>query len=109
MALSKGGLGQYVYCTGLLSSNRTHSTVVTSLLTGHNTLRRYLYLMGLINSPLFSMYGAEEETKVHILCECDALATHRHTYLGSFFLDPEDVRSLNLGANWNSSKGIGLP
>jgi len=77
MALSKGGLGQYVYCTGLLSCNRTQSTVVTSVLTKHNTLTGHLYLMGLIDSPLFSMCGAVEETKVHILCECDALATDR--------------------------------
>jgi len=27
---------------------------------------------------------------VHILCEREALASLRHTHLGSFFLDPED-------------------
>ena len=32
--------------------------------------------------------GTEEETSVHVLCECEALASLRHTYLGSFFLDP---------------------
>jgi hypothetical protein len=37
------------------------------------------------------------------------LASLRHTYLGSFFLDPQDIKSLNLGANWNFSKGTGLP
>ena len=41
-------------------------------------------------------------------CECEALATHRHTYLGSFFLDPEDVRELSLGAIWNFIKRTGL-
>ena len=29
-------------------------------------------------------------------------------YLGSFFLDPEDIKSLSLGAIWNFSKGTGL-
>ena len=29
--------------------------------------------------------------------------------LGSFFLDPEDVRSLSLQAVWNFSKGTGFP
>jgi len=108
MALSKGGLRQHTYCTRWLPSNRTQSRVVTSLLTDHNTLRRHLYIMGLIDIPLCSRCGAEEETKVHILCDCDALATHRHTYLGSFLLDPEDVRSLSLGTVWNFL-GIGLP
>jgi hypothetical protein len=28
--------------------------------------------------------------------------------LGSFFLDPEDVRSISLGAIWNFNKGTGL-
>jgi hypothetical protein len=25
-------------------------------------------------------------------CECESLVSLRHTYLGSFFLDPEDVK-----------------
>jgi len=39
----------------------------------------------------------EEETSAHILCECEALASLRHTHLGSFFLDPEDIRVLGMG------------
>jgi hypothetical protein len=34
-----------------LSFNRTQSRDVTGLLTGHNTLRRHLYIMGQINNP----------------------------------------------------------
>ena len=87
--------------TGLLSFTRIHSRVVTGLLTGHNTQRRHLYIMGLINSPSCRKCGAEVETSVHVLCECEALATFRRTYLGSFCLDHEDVRSLRPGAIWN--------
>jgi len=43
-------------CPGIevkfLSFNRTQSRVVTGLLTGHNTLRRHLYLLGLLDSLL---------------------------------------------------------
>jgi hypothetical protein len=53
--------------------------------------------------------GAKEETSAHILCECEALASHRHVYLGSFFLEPEDIKSISLGAIWNFSKATGLP
>jgi hypothetical protein len=60
--------------------------------------------MGLRDSPLCKKCGAEEDTSADVLCECETLATHRHTYLGSFFLDPEDVRELNLGAIWNFVK-----
>ena len=42
--------------------------------------------------------GVKEETSAHILCECEALASLRHTYLGSFFLEPEDIKSISLGA-----------
>jgi hypothetical protein len=92
-----------------LSFNRTQSRVVNGLLTRRNTLRRHLYLMGLSISPLCRRCGAEGETSAHILCECEALASLRHVYLGSFFLEPEDIKSVNLGAIWNSGKVIWLP
>jgi len=69
-----------------MTFNRIQSRVVTGLLTGHNTLRRHLYLLGLLDSPLCMKCGVGEETSVHILCECEALASLRHAYLGSFFL-----------------------
>jgi hypothetical protein len=82
---------------------------VTSLLNGHNTLRIHLYLMGLSESALSRRCGAQDETSAHILCECEALATLRHVYLGSVFLEPEDIKSIRLGAIWNLSKVTGLP
>jgi len=85
------------------------SRVVTGLLTGHNTLRRHLYLLGLLDSPLCRKCGVGEENSAHILCECEALASLIHVYLGSFFLGPEDIRSLGLGAIWNQCKFVGLP
>ena len=57
--------------------------------------------MGLSNDPACRKCGTEEETSVHILCECEALASLRHKYLGSLFLDPEDIRVLGVGAIWN--------
>ena len=68
----------------LLSFNRTQFSVVIGLLTGHNTLRRHLYTMGLSNNPTCRKCGTEEETSVHTLCECEALTSLRHAYLGSF-------------------------
>jgi len=65
--------------------------------------------MGLTNSPLCRRCGEEDETSAHIHYECDALASLRHVYLGSFFLDPEDIKSLSLGVTWNVFKGTGLP
>jgi hypothetical protein len=52
----------------------TQSRIVTGLLTGRNTLRRHLYIMGLSNNLICWKCGTEEETSFHIL---------RDTYLGS--------------------------
>ena len=94
--------------TRLLSFNRTQFRVVIRLLTGNNTLRRHLYIMGLSNNPTCRKCGTEEETSVHILYECDALVSLRDTYLGFFFMDPEDIRKLSIGDIWNFAKGTGL-
>jgi len=64
--------------------------------------------MGLSNNPTCRKCGTEEETSVHILGECEDLASFRHRYLGSFFLDPEDIRMLGVGAIWSFAKGTGL-
>jgi len=84
------------------------SRVIIGLLTGYNTLRRHLYVMGLSNNPTCRKCGIEEETSIHILCECEAFTSLRHTHLGSFFLDPEDIRKFSTGAIWNYDKGTGL-
>jgi hypothetical protein len=93
----------------LLYFNRTQSRVVIGLIMEHTTLRRYLHVMGLGNNPNCRKCGTEEETSVHILCECEALGSLRHAHLGSFFLDPEDIRKLSAGAIWNFGKGTRLP
>ena len=64
--------------------------------------------MGLCNDSICRKCGTGEEISVHILCECEALASLRHAYLLSFFLDPEDIRVLGMGAIWNFAKGTGL-
>jgi hypothetical protein len=64
--------------------------------------------MGLCNDPMRRKCGTEEETSVHVLCECEALASLRHAYLGSFFLDLEEIRELGMGAISNFAKGTGF-
>ena len=56
-----------------MSFNRTKSRAVIGLLTGHNTTRRHLHVMGLRDNPTCKKCRAKEETSVHILCECEAL------------------------------------
>ena len=49
-----------------------------------------------------------DQEVIKILFQSEVLASLRHTYLGSFFLDPEDIRNLSIGATWNFAKGTGL-
>jgi hypothetical protein len=95
--------------TRLLSFNRIKSRVITGLLIGHNSLRRHPYIKGLIDSRICRRCGTKEETLACVLWKCEALATLTHTYLCSFILDPEDVRSLSMGEIWNFTKGTRLP
>ena len=44
-----------------------------------------------------------------VLSLSEALTSLRHTYLGSFLLDPEDNRKLTIGAIWSLVEGAGLP
>jgi len=62
--------------------------------------------MGLLDSPVCRGCGAEEEASADVLCECEALATLKHTYLAYFFLDPEDFGSLNLRTIWQSETSL---
>jgi len=64
--------------------------------------------MGLSDSPLCRC-GAEDETSAYTVCECEALASLKYAYLGFFFLEPEDIKSISLGAIWNFSNASGLP
>jgi hypothetical protein len=63
--------------------------------------------MALSNNPTCRKCGTEEEISVHILCECEALALLRYMYLGSFFLNPENIRVISMGAIWNLLKEQG--
>jgi hypothetical protein len=51
--------------TKFFTFNRVQSRVVNGLLTGHNTLRRHLYLLGLLDSPLCRKCGVGEVTSAH--------------------------------------------
>jgi hypothetical protein len=55
--------------------------------------------VGLSINPTFRKCGTEEETSVHILYECEALASLKYTNVGSFILDPEDIRKLSIGGH----------
>ena len=46
-------------------------------------------------TSVFIVCVTEEETSVHVLCEFETLASLRHLYLGSLFLNPENTMNFN--------------
>jgi len=64
--------------------------------------------MRLTNIPLCRRCDVDDETSAHILCECEALVSLRHAYLGSFFLVPKGIKSLSLGAIGTLAKEQGF-
>ena len=68
-----------------LSFNTRQSRVITGLLTGQNTLRRHLCVLGLGSNHTCRKCGTEVETSFHVLCECEAL-TPLKTYICGLLL-----------------------
>jgi len=94
--------------TRILSFNRTQSRFVMCLLTGHYTLRRHLYSMGLTNSYTGGLKQRNKPQPTFCASVKLWLYSDKHVW-ALFFLDSEDVKSLSLGAIWNFNKGTGLP
>ena len=91
-------------CSGPVTSNTRSKPLSTVALPQEVSLS----LMGLRDNAICRRCGNEEQTSVHVLCECEALASLRHSYQVSFFLDPKDIRKLNIGAIWKFPKGAGF-
>ena len=72
----------------------------TGLLAGHKSLRCHLYIMGLIDSPLWRRYAAEQETSV--LCTSDDTRAYLPGLLSSW------VRSVSLRSIWNIINPLAL-
>jgi hypothetical protein len=64
-------------------------------------------VMGMSNNPTCRNVVLRRKPQYHILCECEALVSLRHAHLGSFFLDPEDIRKLIIGSSGTLLKELG--
>jgi hypothetical protein len=94
--------------TRILSFNRIQSRAFVGLLTEHNTLRRNLYIMGLIGRPFLRDVGQKRKPQ---LTFCVSVKPWQHSDIPiwvPFSMDPEDVRSLTLRAIWNFIQGTRL-
>jgi hypothetical protein len=91
--------------TRLPSFNRTQSRVVTGLLTGLNTLRKYLHFMGMSCSLLCRRCGVEEVINRRLV-RMWSFGFTQTCILGFLLSGP--VTSQSIIAIWSFSKGTGL-
>ena len=52
--------------------------------------------IGVVDTPLYPLCNAEEETSLHFLGACDALAEARGLIFGIRYFDTEDIKGLAL-------------
>ena len=79
---------------GLYDLNRRMAKVLVGILTGHGVLKYWEHKVGLSGSPLCSFCGAENETTVHVLCQCPARVYRRWRLSGAALWTIEEIAGL---------------
>jgi ribonuclease HI len=64
---------------------RLHTSILLQLRTGHAPLRKHLHRIGKVDSPLCPYCQLEDETVLHFLVKCPALATKHDNFFALFF------------------------
>jgi ribonuclease HI len=80
----------------ILKLNKKDIRLIIQILTGHNTLRRHKFLMGLEPSAICEGCEEEEETSEHFLLRCPLFALERYQILGNDFLAAEDIQEMKI-------------
>jgi hypothetical protein len=81
---------------------------VVGLLTGHCYLKGHLFKLGLTNDPICDRCQEEDESAIHILCDCEAVAHIRVRHLGQFFMEPSDYYDAPINKVLHFIRGVGL-
>jgi hypothetical protein len=64
--------------------------------------------MGLMNGPICERCLEADESAIHVLCDCEALAYLRFRHLGKFFMEPGDFYDVPIGKVLNFIRSVGL-
>lgn len=80
----------------LLNKSRDDLRCIMGAITGHCTLNKHLNRMRLADSPLSRRCNEEDETPLHLLTSCPALANERRKHMDQPFLDMEQTQGLKI-------------
>ena len=89
----------------LLWLKRSALSWLMAMVTGHGNFRCHLKKLNLIGTDECRLYLEEEETTVHILCHCPALASKRLSAFGQRFIAEDELESLH----FNQRSLLALP
>jgi hypothetical protein len=87
-------LGPLSKTMALLHLNRNQFKSVKGLLMGHCHLKRHLHKMGLVDSSTCNKCLKSNQTVMHMLCYCKALAGLRYHHFGAHLLNPHDFHKV---------------
>jgi ribonuclease HI len=93
----------------LTNLKRNDLRLLTGVLTGHCPLRKHLNNIGILSNPNCRFCDITDETPIHILNECDKLATKRIKYFGEAFPPIQQLHKLKLNTILNYFKDLGIP
>lgn len=96
------------FAAEILKLNRSNIRILIRALTGHCKLNKHLSRMGLSENPYCRFCADDEETPLHILCECDALVNTRSRVLGGPKLTTQDAQALSPLSTVSFFRTVGL-
>lgn len=79
----------------LLSYSRSKCSTYANILTGH-CFNKHLHKLHVMASPVCRFCLEDDETVLHVTCECPALCSMRKAALGSELLDQSSLASIDL-------------
>ena len=83
----------------VLARDRKDVRALLCLLTGHGGFRKQLHRMGLAEDSICPLCRQEEDTALHLLCECQPLRWCRFSCLGQTVItDPSDISGISISS-----------
>ena len=82
------------YWKSIKKMNRSNIKRITQMYTGHNTLRRHLYVMQIEEDPTCEQCLEDEETAEHYLCSCPTYGRIRQQNFGSMVIDGTEIKDM---------------
>jgi hypothetical protein len=81
---------------------------VVGLLTEHCHLKGHLFKLGLTDHPICERCLEVDESSIHILCDCEAVAYTRFRHFGQYFMESSDYYDAPIDKVLHFIRSVGL-